>query len=83
MSCAFTDANELVRYTNGQCHSWVNFMRQVLSAQGLATVNGQQTLAIAALEGTIRLNGFLRKLPDNEVVNEYVPFLPQGRVWRR
>lgn len=175
-----TSAAELVKYTNGQCHSWVDFMHQVLSAQGLATVNGQQTLAIAvlgvpleetvlavknwekngsdpwfpirfdagmtgdnvigslpeghaqdiagvsgqgnspnppskfsnhwilkifssfydpsygigpfdneyeyehaALEGTIRLNGFLRKLPDNEVVNEYVPVLPQGRVWRR
>ncbi len=48
-TCNVISAAELVRTANGQCLSWAEFMHQVLCAQGLAVVNGQQTLAVAVV----------------------------------
>ncbi len=42
-----TSAAELVKYTNGQCLSWAEFMHQVLCAQGLRSINGVATLRVA------------------------------------
>ena len=46
-TCHVTSAAELVRTTNGQCHSWAEFMHQVLCAQGLAVVNEKSTARVA------------------------------------
>ena len=42
-----TSAAELVRTGNGQCHSWAEFMHQVLCAQGLRSINDTATLKVA------------------------------------
>lgn len=45
--CPFSSAAELVSKTNGQCHSWAEFMYQVLCANGLKFINGHQTLFVS------------------------------------
>lgn len=39
-SCTVTTAESLVKYANGQCHSWITFMNEVMKAQGLDSING-------------------------------------------
>ena len=39
-NCTPTTAEELITNANGQCHSWVTFINEVMKAQGLASVNG-------------------------------------------
>jgi hypothetical protein len=46
-TCLVTSAAELVRTANGQCHSWAEFMHQVLCAQGLRSINDTATLRVA------------------------------------
>ena len=38
--CDVVLARELVQMRNGQCHSWADFLYQVLNAQGLNQING-------------------------------------------
>jgi len=46
--CTVTAASELIRTGNGQCHSWADFIHQVLRGQGLEAINGNNNRAVAA-----------------------------------
>lgn len=48
-SCKVTSAAELIRQANGQCHSWADFMNEVMKGQGLASVNGISNRLVAVL----------------------------------
>ena len=39
-NCTPTTAEGLITNANGQCHSWVTFINEVMKAQGLSSVNG-------------------------------------------
>lgn len=49
--CTVVSARELVRMRNGQCHSWADFLCQVLNAQGLNQVNGYANRIVAVKAG--------------------------------
>jgi len=46
-NCTPTSAEALITNANGQCHSWITFMNEVMEAQGLATVNGVTNKRVA------------------------------------
>ena len=41
-----TDAAGLIRTGNGQCHSWAEFMYDVMQAQGISTINGHSSVIV-------------------------------------
>jgi len=48
-SCTVTDAGGLISTANGQCHSWADFMNEVMKAQGLSSINGGASKRVAVV----------------------------------